>query len=191
MASQGHDTEAIAQYERARQYDPRARGVAHRLAILYDRTADLKRANAEFQLALKEEPRNPDLLNDVGYFCYNRGRWAEAEQYFRNAIAAKPDHAKAWNNLGLTLAQQERWQESLEAFGKVVSPSEAKSNLAFILTTRGKREEAKALYRQALADESDSKIARGALDRLENAGNKTTTEPKPLGYEVIPVPPRG
>jgi len=206
LATNGHDADAIAQFERARQYDSKVRGVAHRLAILYDRTGNAKRAAAEFQLALKEDPKNPDLINDVGFYYYNRGRWAEAEQYFRQTLQLKPEHKKAWINLGLALGQQERYHESLDAFGKVVSPAEAKANLAFVLMTRGQPDQAKTLYRQALDAEPDMTLARGALQKLEakkatseNAATSSrtptakvteATPAAPAEAELIPIWPR-
>jgi tetratricopeptide (TPR) repeat protein len=75
------------------------------------------------------------------------------------------------------LGQQERYPESLQAFEKAVSPGEAKANLAFILTTRGKHDEAKALYRQALIEEPDLTIAAAALRRFESPPTRRPFEP--------------
>ena len=61
----------------------------------------------------------------------------------------------------------ERYGKALEAFQHAVCPAEAHSNLAFTLTTQGKREEAKQAYRQALAMEPNLLIARQALAKLE------------------------
>ena len=122
----------------------------------------------EYQKLLKPSPKDADLLNDVGYCYYNQGKWSEAEKYLRQALAINPKLARAWINLGMTLAQQNRIEESLEAFAKVVSPAQAQCNLAFIWTTQGKREEAKAAYRKALTLEPNLAPARIAfLAKLE------------------------
>src|SRR5262245_42062343 len=184
----GHDAEAIGQYERARGYDPSLKQVSRRLAILYDRLGETKQAEKEFQAALKLNPRDADLLNDLGYSCYSRGKFDEAEQHLRRCLAINGKHARGWMNLGLTLGEQQRYKESLEAFLQVASPAEARSNRAFVLTTQGKREEAKQEYREALALDPELKIARAALAKLEQPS--APTNPAALkSRPEEPVPP--
>jgi Tfp pilus assembly protein PilF len=164
----GKDGDAIAYYEKARAADPAASAKAtRRLAVLYDRAGEPGKAMAEFRELLKAKPKDPDLLNDIGYSHYNRGEWTDAETHFRKALDSDKTHKRAWVNLGLTLAQQGRHEESLTAFEKAVSPAEAKSNLAFVLATQGKRDAATELYRQALSADSTLKSAQTALAALE------------------------
>jgi tetratricopeptide (TPR) repeat protein len=172
MEKDGKEIEAIAYYEKADQGgDPKA---ARRLAVLYDEQKDYHRAMVLYKQLLQKSPRDAELLMDVGYCYYNQGNWAEAEKHLRQAVALNPKLARAWINLGMTLAQSYRTAESLEAFGKVVSPAQAQSNLAFILTTQGRYEDAKAYYRKALAGEPDLMVARLALEKLEKAGRPAT-----------------
>jgi Flp pilus assembly protein TadD len=164
----GKDGDAIAYYEKARTTDPTVNGKAsRRLAVLYDRAGDPGKAMNEFRELLKLKPKDPDLLNDVGYSHYNRGEWTDAETHFRKALDQDKSHKRAWVNLGMALAQQGRHDESLTAFEKAVSPAEAKSNLAFVLATQGKRDAATELYRQALSADSTLKSAQTALAALE------------------------
>ena len=180
----GHDLQAIHQYELARHYDPGVKGVSHRLAVLYQRQGQFSRAKAEYESALRESPKDPDLLNDFGYFHYERGDWQEAENWLRLAVEQKPDHRRALVNLGMALGMQGRYAESLETFERALSPAEAQVNLAFILTTHGKREEAKQAYRAAIALQPDLQIARAALAKLEGVSlsNEQPTRPE------MPVP---
>lgn len=159
--------EATALYEKARQADPRLKQVSRRLAVLYDRQGNFPRAQEEYDLALKQSPNDPSLLNDLGYSYYCRGQWEEAEKHLRKALEKNPKHERAWNNLALTLGQQGHYIESLEAFTKVVGPSRAQCNLGFILTTQGRREEAKTAYREALRLDPELILAQGALAKLE------------------------
>jgi tetratricopeptide (TPR) repeat protein len=197
----GKDPEAIALYEKARKSDPAMEGVCRRLAVLYDRQGDFTKALEEYQRALKLNPHDADLLNDLGYAYYCRGRWTDAENSLRQAVEINPKHGRAWINLGMTLGQEERYTESFEAFAKVVSPAQAHCNVAFALTTQGKREEAKEAYRKALALNPDLRIARLALAKLEKSATRTgpavglaDSPPKGAGYSVGTVqwdePPR-
>jgi tetratricopeptide (TPR) repeat protein len=149
--------------------------VPRRLAVIHDRLGDHYHALAEYELALKAKPKDPNLLNDVGYFHYGRGNWADAEKYLRQALALDPHHQRAWINLGMTLGQQQRNSESLEAFGHVVGRAEALCNLGFILTTQGKRKEAEQAYRDALALAPDLPLARAALAKFNNTEQKAAT----------------
>jgi tetratricopeptide (TPR) repeat protein len=168
LEKDGKETEAIAYYERARTLDPSfGERAARRLAVLYDRHDDQSKAMTEFQALLKKRPKDPNLLNDVGYSHYNRGQWAEAEAHLRKAVAADKTNKRAWVNLGMALCQQGKYQEGLDAFGKVVSPAEAQSNLGFVLLTQGKKAEAVEAYKRAVAFEPTLKIARAALEKLE------------------------
>jgi Tfp pilus assembly protein PilF len=153
--------------------------VARQLAPLYDRLGDTPHALAEYQRALKENPDDADVLNGLGYFYYSRGQWPEAEETLRRALGVNPRHARAWVNLGLTLGAQGQCAESLDAFRKVVSEAEAHSNLAFLLMTQGKREEAKKEYCRALELDPNLAIARQALDKLEHPGAPASGRPDP------------
>ncbi|MFL5330641.1 MAG: tetratricopeptide repeat protein [Gemmataceae bacterium] len=171
LEKQGHLEEAAVEYDRARSFDSKsAKVAARRLGVIYDQAGNERKALAEFDEALKMSPKDPDLLNDVGYCHYNRGRWSKAESYFRQALAISPHHERANINLGLALAQQDKFDESMQAFAKVNTPAQAKANVAFVLASKGKREEAMQAYRDALRAEPGLVAAQQALVALENGG---------------------
>jgi Tfp pilus assembly protein PilF len=174
----GKDAEAIALYEKARQAGSHRYEISRRLAVLYDRQGDFNKATNEYRQLLQKNPKDADLLNDFGYCYYSQGKWAEAETQLRRALSINPKHPRAWVNLGMTLAQMHKTEDSLEAFRKVVSPAQAYSNLAFILTTQGKFDDAKAVYRQALALDPELALARAALAKLETSPPRA---PAPVG----------
>ncbi len=173
------EKEAAIQYERARALDPGLK-VSRQLAVLYDKIGEPQRAQREFETALVQSPKDAELLNSFGYFCYNCGKLDVAEARLREALAINPKYQRAWNNLALVLGQQQRYDECLEAFRKVVSEADAHSNLAFLLTTQGKVAQAKEAYRHALQLEPNLLRARLALEKLEHPGSKappaSTTE---------------
>lgn len=184
----GFTPDAITKLEMARQLDPKLR-MNHKLAVLYDQVGNERKALAEFEEALKQNPKDADLLNDFGYCHYNRGRWTEAETKYRAALAIKPDHARAQSNLGLTLAQQGRLDEAEAVFQKVVRPAEAKANIAFVLAAQGKKEEARAMYHAALRLESTLVTARQGLLSLDKAKGEPPPEVVKAGAKKpLPAP---
>jgi Tfp pilus assembly protein PilF len=168
----GHPAEAAIELEKARGYNPKLPDIDHRLAILHDEAGDHARALQDYQKALAAKPGDADVLNDLGYSHYTHGDWAEAEKALRQAVAAKPKYARAWVNLGMALAQQSRYEEGLEAFGKAVPPAEAHCNVAFVLMTQGKRDEAKQVYRKALEIDPNQPLAAAAMAKLDQPASK-------------------
>ena len=167
LASQGHTEQAIFQYLKAREYDPKIE-VSSALARLYSQANHDKLARDEFDKALKVQPKDPELWNDFGYHEYKRGNWSQAEQAFVRATELNPRFEKAWNNLGLARGQQGKYPESLQAFEKVVRPAEARCNLAFVLMTQNKPQQARDLYEEALRLDPGLQLARIGLAKLNS-----------------------
>lgn len=180
-----HVAEAITQYEKARQLDPRLTNqTARRLAVLYDRQGAFSKAAPEYQRALHASPRDPDLLNDIGYCYFQQSNWTEAEKSLREAVRIDPKHQRAWINLGMTLGQEQRYQESYQAFTHAVSPAEAQCNLAFVYSTQGKHDEARQAYAAALRIRPDLMLARAALAKLSTTQSQTTVGPAAPGTDI-------
>ena len=111
---------------------------------------------------------------------------AQAEENLRKALTVDPKHGRAWMNLGLALGQQKKYEESLEAFEKAVRPAEARCNLAFVMSTQGKTDQARELYHEALKLDPGLKLARQALAKLDRPA---ATKPRlPAGGEPRPLP---
>ncbi len=163
----GNEADAIAQYEKASQLNPKLTQVSRRLAVLYDRQGDFSRAVAEYRLALQQSPKDADLLNDLGYCHYQHGDWAEAEKWLRQAVTLQPDNRRAWGNLGLVLGRQERYQESYAAFARVVSPAEARANIGILQAQQGQKDQARTSLREALSMSPDMRLAQEVLARVE------------------------
>lgn len=169
LEKHGQTGEAIRLYEKARACEPTtAKTASRRLAVLYDRVGEFSKSSTEYETLLKSQPKDADLLNDLGYSYYCQGDWANAEACLAKAVQQDPNHKRAWVNLGLARAQQSKWDESFEAFCKAVRPADAHCNMAFVLGAQGRSEEAKNQYRQALALDPGMRLAQAALARLEN-----------------------
>jgi Tfp pilus assembly protein PilF len=184
LEKHGNEAEASLYYEKARQDDPKVQ-VSRRLGVLYDRQGDFQKAQEEYQKALKKTPRDADLLNDMGYGYYSRGRWAEAENYLRQALSVKPDHKRATMNLALCVGVQGRYDEARELFQKVVTPAQVQCNMAFLYTINHKWPEARQAYQQALHLDPDIPLARAALAKLDKAERQP-----PKQVETVQAPPK-
>ncbi len=171
MIQGGYRAEAVALLERARTLDPSQQQVCRQLAVLYDSQGRDSQALAEYNHAVRLTPKDPDLLNDFGYFYYHRHDMRQAEQWFRAAVAQSPKHERAWVNLGMTLGEEGRYPESFEAFGKVVSVAAAHSNVGMIQARHGQVEQAKQELQQALALDPSIHQASAVLSYLNSHGS--------------------
>jgi Tfp pilus assembly protein PilF len=145
----GLDSEAIQAYLDVRKLDPTAKGVAHALAVLYDRSGMTDAAAKEYQTALKESPQNADLRCDYGYFLYSTGRDAEAEESLKESLRLSPDHRQATINLALLVGHQGRYDEALTLFTKAIGPAAALHNVGLLKLQAGETIAAKQMLAEA------------------------------------------
>lgn len=134
---------AVEQYERARDLDPNRPGIRPRLATLYERLGDRKRAAAEYEAAIEEDAKSAELWNDYAYFQFQGGAIDDAESSARKALKLDPEHKRSWVNLGVILAEQARYDEAYEAFAHAVPPAAAHNNLGIILARQGRSDDAR------------------------------------------------
>ena len=163
----GKAAEAAALYEKLREPgSPHAWQATKKLAQLYLRYNELDRAEEEFRLLLTHQPKDADTLANLGDISYRRGHWGTATKFLTDALQFQPDHAFARHNLGMTLAQLGRYDESLEIFTKILSKSEAYCEVAFVMQSGGKPEDAMRAYQTALTHEPGNQRARTEMAKM-------------------------
>jgi Tfp pilus assembly protein PilF len=163
---QGDLTGAMAGYQEAVKRDSTRADAYLRLAVLNDRQGRFRESADWYERALKAKPGDADIYCDMGYSLYLQKRWPEAETNLRQAITISPEHARAHNNLGLLLAHRGRAADALIEFRRGGSSlCDAHKNIAFVLTTQKRWNEAREQYRLAL--EADPKPTDVALRRRE------------------------
>jgi Tfp pilus assembly protein PilF len=180
----GHDKDAILYYEKVRTMDPKAPGMAWKLGVLHTRQEEFAKAMEEFKVAYEEDPKNSDLLNDVGYGCYQGGKWTEAESWFRRALDVNPKNTRAQVNLGLAVGQQGKFQAAFDLFRPVIGEASAYHNLGMLHLAQKRTDDAKAAFRQALNIDSTMTLTKGVLEKLENS----STKPGPIASKTPTVP---
>jgi tetratricopeptide (TPR) repeat protein len=180
LESQGKTAEAIYTYSSILAKEERA-DAHHRIAVLHDKAGNFPASDEHYQVALKLEPKNAELLCDRGYSFLLQDRLAEAQEQLEKAIKRDSDLTRAHNNLGLLLAQQGHIDRALVQFAAAgCSHAEARTNLAYALTMAGNV--ADAQYHLQLARQAD--ITLQEAGQLTTAlGQGTPTEPQ---QEAVP-----
>src|SRR5262245_59019417 len=165
--NQGDLAGAMAAYQQALSRDQKSAEAHARMAVVHDKQGEFRESAELYRKALKLSPGNPDIYCDMGYSLYLQRRWAEAEMNLRQAIALSPNFARAHNNLAMLLARDTRVDAALTEFKKGGSDkATAHANLAFVLTTENRWEDARQQYQLALAANPSSKELKDRLDQL-------------------------
>jgi Tfp pilus assembly protein PilF len=177
--AKGMDTEAIDSYTRARRIDPQVSGIAHSLAVLYDRAGRADAAEREYVQAVKETPRSADLLCDYGYFLHTHGRPGEAETQLRQALSLQPGHRQAQVNLALVLGTRGAFDESLRLFTEALGPAAAHHNVGMLRLKAGDRPGAIRDLSLAAARDPSLQETRAVLQSLQGTQLAAGSAPLP------------
>lgn len=86
------------------------------LAVVQHEASRDGQAVAPLEEALRIDPRNPDVLAQLGMVLATLGCLPDAEKLLRQALAIDPSFGGAWHNLGLVLVRQERREAALQVF---------------------------------------------------------------------------
>jgi tetratricopeptide (TPR) repeat protein len=91
------------------------------VSIVYEGEAALRQgrlydAEKQFRLALLRYPKNPVVLNNLGYVLLGQNRLREAEKYFVQALNVAPLNLAVRDNIARTLYQMEEYEKAQEAY---------------------------------------------------------------------------
>lgn len=86
------------------------------LGLGYLQRGDMARAKHKLLLAEAEAPKDPMVLDALGYFYERAGEPKRAETYFLQAVKLAPHRGAIQNNYGTFLCRQGQYHASLEHF---------------------------------------------------------------------------
>ncbi len=84
---------------------PDAYPIRNNLGAVYWHLGDAKSAKREWNEALRLNPHNAIVLNNLGLLCAKEKRYDDALDYFRRAMRLKPNYTDPHLNLGSTYAE--------------------------------------------------------------------------------------
>ena len=146
------------------------------LAIKYQKTNDLLKAENIYQQILQVEPNQPVALHLLGIISYQVGKSEIAIKLFKKAIAVEPHYTEAYCNLGNVLQALGRSDEAIVSFRKAIEINpeipETHYNLGNVLQEVGALGDAVKSYRTAISINSE------IIDVHVNLGNAFNN----LGY---------
>jgi tetratricopeptide (TPR) repeat protein len=89
-----------------------------KLAGIYLRTSDHKRAVEQLEAIVREDPTNPEAYYYLGYIAYTEKKPAEAADYFGKTILLNPDFPDPYYELALSQISLNKPDEALATLEK-------------------------------------------------------------------------
>jgi Tfp pilus assembly protein PilF len=118
------------------------------------------------QKAVSLAPDDWSLMQQLGEYYLDKGRWAQAGEQYRRAVELMPDNPRPHNNLGLVYEGLGRLEESAAAFQRAIDlePTFIRfRNLGMVLAEAGKYEEASRMLERSIEMRPDNYRAWGLL----------------------------
>lgn len=136
---------------------------------------DWRLALANYRKALKVDPENFRIMNNVAAALNNLGMFDEGAREAKRALGRKPDYVPAMINAAIAYSSSGNSLEALLLFSNAVSADPTNRslviNLGILQERTGKLEDAKKTYRQ-LAEMGDPQAIHGMARVNERTGNR-------------------
>ena len=114
-------------YLKAAAKDPRCSKAYSRLGVIYLEHGDnWDDAEAAFRQALKTDPENGFILNNLGLVLYHQDKYADAVRHFEQAVRLDELNAARHANLGMAYMAMRQYAKAESSFKKALklSPGE-------------------------------------------------------------------
>jgi arylsulfatase A-like enzyme/Flp pilus assembly protein TadD len=142
----------------------------HLLGKAYFKRGDVDLAEQEFIECLNIRPDHARPLMSLARLKTSEREIDDARTLYRQVVEEHPEHIVAVNEFGMWLLQQGEYGESVEMLTRALRLQPRDQNLPDVLTDAmlgiGRGEEAKALFREMLAEEPDLPMVRNGLARI-------------------------
>jgi Tfp pilus assembly protein PilF len=121
LSDQGKYDEAVEEFGKALEKDPKQPGILSRQAEAYQKLGKNSEALATYQKAIDLNPNDAESLTNMGVIFSKTGQTAEAQEVFKKAAAIPGASAQSLYNLGGTLFNAQQMDEAADAFKKVIA----------------------------------------------------------------------
>ena len=180
--------QAIIQYRKALDLNPKFIGAHNRLAICLDKIGQHTEAERALRRAIKVDPDLAYLRNNLAFSLMAQKRWRDSERELRTALQLQPDYQRARVNLGIVMSKLGRRDEAFQQFQMVLGDARAHFNMGLLDKAAGRYALAAESFRNAIALEPNLAAAKLQLEKLRVMAS---TAPRELEHQEGLVAPRG
>lgn len=164
--------DAIMELSRAVSLDSHLSQAHSLLAVAYDRKGLKDRARESFERAA-EGSRDPQALNNVGYWLYENGNYRAAVEKLKRASRLAPDDERILNNLALAQVRLGKFDDAFKNFAHARGDYEGHLNIAALAERMGRDAQAIEHYEAARKIQPNSEVALRRLADLYQRNGQT------------------
>jgi Flp pilus assembly protein TadD len=117
---EGKREEALSTAQRFVKLYPQVTAAHNALGIAFAENGDPLKARAEFETAIRLDPRAPDPYANLGWLAFHLGDNEQAISHFDRATAVAPNSARAWRGMGEAAAALHYTSQATDAFQKAI-----------------------------------------------------------------------
>lgn len=147
--AEGQMEEAIQEYSKAIDKDPRNAAAYNNRGIVYDDLEQYERAIEDYDKAIELDSNNVLAYNNRGVAYDNLGQYEKAIEDYDKAIKLDPDYDSAYNNRGVVYDDLGQYKRAIEDYNKAI---ELNSNYAVAYNNRGISYSNLKQYEKAIED---------------------------------------
>lgn len=151
--AEGQMEEAIQEYSKAIDKDPRNAAAYNNRGIVYDDLEQYERAIEDYDKAIELNPNNVLAYNNRGVAYDNLGEYEKAIEDYDKAIKLDPDYAAAYNNRGVIYNALGQYEKAIECYTQAI-----KLDPQYKTAYQNRAEAYRAIGKKELA-EADEKAA--------------------------------
>ena len=141
--------EAIAELSLATSVDPKLAEAHNLLGVAYHRKGLRELARKSLETALKQDKKNPQILNNLGYLLYDTNDFKDALKFLKRAAELAPNDARILNNLALTQSQLGKFDDAYKNFARAGGEIDGRLNMANRLQIAGLPDKAREYFEAA------------------------------------------
>jgi len=154
--------EAKAHYTELLKDRPNETTILYERGIVEEKLDELDAAESDFQAILKNEPKNAQVLNALGYTLADRTqRYEEALSYIKRAFELEPNDAAVMDSMGWVQYRLGNYNDAIEHLQKaneMEEDPEIAAHFGEVLWVVGDKEKAKKIWDESLKKNPDHPI---------------------------------
>lgn len=167
----GRLDDAIEAYSKGLDEVPDDTDLRYARAMTQVQRDNIDAAEQDLRAVLEKEPDNAHALNALGYtLANNTDRLEEAAELIRKAYAKLPEDPAVIDSRGWIAYKQGRLEEAeryLHEAYEMSEQAEIAAHYGEVLWKLGKRDEARRVWNEALADHPDAETLKETMERLK------------------------
>ncbi|MFT3997252.1 MAG: tetratricopeptide repeat protein [Asticcacaulis sp.] len=152
----------------------------HVLGVCREKSGDMPAAFSCYEAAMRIEPENLGVANDIGRLAYFMGLHDNAIKFFAYVLQRDPKNTETINNCASSLREMSRYQEAIDLIRPALEANPQQpalwNTLATVLNAQGDYETGLLFYEEALKYESrngktwhNRGLSLGGLGRIDEA----------------------